>query len=323
MDTTRDQTQPRRTSPTASRRWAHPADVLALLLDIGPSTVRDLAEEVGLSVVTVNRILRELVEQNLVDQLVARDGRRGPRARVFAVLPERVPIAAIVHQPGMITVTRADLWEDGPRVVVDRADPRDAAGVAEQIEDALRQAAIDPDSLSYVVAGTLAGECAELERALGSRLGCPTSVRSITELAAIGEARRGAARGVDDFFLVTEDSGATVVGGIPQPGAHGRAGSLGRLKELLHDNAEPDLSGLVRMLAAVCLVTDPALVVLSGPGHAEAAEQITKSLAGQVPAVPEVVPGRLGGDAALLGAVELARDLARAGLLNRIGGADR
>ncbi|MCO8275449.1 ROK family protein [Actinoplanes sp. TRM 88003] len=292
--------------------------VLGTLVDNGPSTASEIAQLTTMSLPTANRLLQELLTGEVVTELQGRYGRRGPRARVYSLRLERLTVAAVVHQPGSLTVIRSGPRAFEPPVTV----PQDGRPGPARMAEVLREAEILPGEVTCLVTGTVwdgdqapADQASRLEADLSSRLGCPVVARSTVNLAAVAEARLGLARGVEEFLLVTGDGMALVVGGEPRPGAHGAAGSLLALGDSVLDRiGEP---GAVPAIVATCLVTDPELVVLGEGGEQACAsvDDLRTALAGVMATAPRVAESRLGRLAPALGAVEVARELAFAALL--------
>ncbi|MEU8821722.1 hypothetical protein [Actinoplanes sp. NPDC048796] len=287
---------------------------ISTLLDDGPSTAAELARAANVSVVTANRILQQLTADEVIVEVEARIGGPGPRARVFALRREALAVAAVVHQPGTLTVVRAGAHANEAPVTL----AQDGPPTPEHLAEALSEVGARPGELAYLVAGTVrdgdrtpAARASCLQTELSSRLGCPVAVRSSVDLAAVAEARLGLARGVEDFLLVADDGMALVVGGEPRPGAHGAAGSLLTHGERVLDGTHA--RDAVSAIVATCLVTDPELVVLSA--RRPPAGKLRAALAHAVPTPPKVVKSRWGRVAAALGAVEVARELALTALL--------
>jgi predicted NBD/HSP70 family sugar kinase len=76
-------------------------------------------------------------------------------------------------------------------------------------------------------------------------------------------------------------------------------------------------------VAAVCVVLDPGLVVLGGPVGQAGGAELAARVAAEIPrlclARPAVVPASVSGEPVLLGAMQAALALARAGLLGSLG----
>ena len=311
------------------QRGVYLRQLLAVLIDEGPLTARELSELCGLSVVTLNMILRQFGERGLVEVGDLRQSGRGPAARTYRVPREALQTVAVVHRPGSLIAAYVDPVKTGPVTARGaRHDRPDPGQLATATADAVRQANAVPDRLRHVVVGVrdrpepddIAWQH-RFEADLGARLGCTVRVRTNTELAALAEAEHGAARDVENFMLVTTDSDGEpalkhVIGGVPHRGAHGMAGSLGRLAEHL---SSPD-ERLISTLTAACLVADPALVVLGGSlasaGSQNLRNKVHRNLTRALPVAPEVLTSTLEGDAALQGAVRQARIGARKQLLD-------
>ena len=130
-------------------------------------------------------------------------------------------------------------------------------------------------------------------------------------LAALAVAQIGAGPGdCGDFVLVSADPSlrvTMVLDGKPRTGRHGAAGAVHRMF--------PHLAGLPqgheRTLSAitlVCMVADPALVVLSRPltGSDELLDEVRETVARRVPTPPRIVGSAVAGDPVLAGAARLA-----------------
>ncbi|GID32177.1 ROK family transcriptional regulator [Paractinoplanes brasiliensis] len=312
---------------TPHRRWSgivtrlrqlNVEAVLGTLIDNGPSTATEIAQLTTMSLATVNRMLQELVAGDVVSELPGRYGRRGQRARMYSLRLERLTVAAVVHQPGSLTVIRSGPRAFEPPVTV----PQDDRPGPDRMAEALGAAEVLPGDVTCLVAGTVwegdsapAAQAARLAADLSGRFGCPVVAQSTVNLAAVAEARLGRARGVEEFLMVTDDGMALVVGGEPRPGAHGAAGSLLTLgNSVLDRSREP---AAIPAIVATCLVTDPELVVLDeGRNQVRSpAGELRAALADVMATAPRVEESRLGRLAPALGAVEVARELAFAALL--------
>jgi glucokinase len=153
----------------------------------------------------------------------------GGTAMKGAVSPE---LGALEHAE-----SRPTGREDGPEAVLDRL-----ARFAEDLAGALGQ----PVGAVGVAVPGLVDEAAGVARAsvnlgwrdvplrerLRQRLGVPVAVAHDVRAAARAEAAIGAARGCEDWLLVTLGTGvgaAVVIGGRPFGGAHGTGGELGHV----------------------------------------------------------------------------------------------
>jgi predicted NBD/HSP70 family sugar kinase len=213
-----------------------------------------------------------------------------------------------------------------------------------------------------------------LRDALYADLNRPVSFENDVNLAAIAEARIGAARDVDDFVLIWISRGvglAVVLGGRLHRGAAGVAGEIGYLyvpggplpdhhrvgnprgvtpsfQQTINEKTvrglarehgfraasaseavgaavaggpagEPVLDELARRVAlgvvAVCVVLDPALVVLAGDVGSAGGEGLAARVQDQVarlaPVTPRVVVTRVPTDPVLQGALLTALEATR------------
>ena len=308
--------------------------VLATTLDRGSATARELADDAGLSVVTVHAILHELTGRGLVQISGKRRSERGPHSRAYSVPAHATRIAAVVQHAETLVATSADPTD--PRTVVATEisdDPPDIDRLAQLITEVaggtlIRHAVVGVPSRADAEA---AGSRRHTAMELAERFACSVSVRSTTELAAVAEAHFGVARGVGNFLQVTGGETASVshvVDGVPQQGAHGLAGSLWLLADRLTASlAEGGATNevdepLVSALAATCFVADPALVVLgqelAGSADESLLDRLRSTLAAVLPVPPEVVMSAVTGDPALRGAFHLAQSAAHRIVLDAV-----
>lgn len=285
-----------------SMRAAHRLAVLTFVLDHGPSTARDIAEKTGLSIATVNGISREALDRGLLEVARPRPAARGPWARTYTVPPAALRASAAVHDGRELVATAAS------GSVVTRAaagDRLDTGLVARVLTAAARQAGFRAASIQYAVVGVTPWSRShrDLAHELRERLGHGIEVRRSSALSALAEAGFG---GPD--YVVVEGSPTTtlthVLEGVPQRGAHGRAGALSPTADL------------ARAVADACALLDPGLVVLGR----DLPRLLEAELRELLPEGPEVVGSAVPDDAALRGALQLARAGARAAFL---AGADQ
>jgi hypothetical protein len=317
--------EPRRIDHNARTRWSeaqrqhhaeHVRNALVALLDLGPSTARDVAEATSVSRVTANTLLQELVQLDLAQLAGLRRRTTGPQARVFSVRPAALRFAVAVFRPGELVALSNRCVSAVSRIAAGRHPD---LGL---IAGALTEAAAPDEPRHVVVAvpdGVSSGWRGEAERELAERLGSAVSVRPHADLAALAESAVGAARGVSDFLLVTggdEASVKHVVDGSVRHGAHGSAGSL----RPLADRAGIEVSeALLPVVTTACLLTDPALVVLSEDLR-DLCRPLTDALAEILPTLPEVAVSTVDGDPVLRGALHSANLAVRSDLLRLTSG---
>jgi predicted NBD/HSP70 family sugar kinase len=249
--------------------------VLETLRADPPISRAEISRRVGISKPTVSLALRSLVDAGLVRQ--AEHGPAGPN--FGAVFFEPVPDAALVLgldlgarfargavcDLGGSTRVRQDVELAGPDA--DSAIAAIAAVSASLIDavDAprglIRRAVIgvpgvvDADGrLNLTHFSSFEG--AELGRDLSERLGLAVTLVNDINLAALGEAWQGVARGVDDFAFLSVGTGlgiGLVLGGELHAGTHGAAGELDYALLGLGGGFDPSAAGIsayAEMLAA-------------------------------------------------------------------------
>jgi predicted NBD/HSP70 family sugar kinase len=223
---------------------------LELLLERGPLTRAQLGELTGLSKVTASQLVERLEERRLVARVGELAGGRGPNAQLYAVVPSSAYVVGVEVGPRQVIAASADITGTVTgRVEVTTHGADDPVGV---VHAAVIEAAEHADApwtrVRRVVLGTpglvdpATGDIAfafdlphwhhGLLAALRADLDRPVTFENDVNLAAIAEARSGAARGVEDFVLVWIGRGvglAVVLGGRLHRGAAGAAGEIGYL----------------------------------------------------------------------------------------------
>jgi predicted NBD/HSP70 family sugar kinase len=144
---------------------------------------------------------------------------------------------------------------------------------------------------------------ADLPAALSEHLQCPVDIESGVNLAAIAEARDGAARNTDDFLLLW--LGRTVhlsivLGGRPRRTAGELVGMVGHGPG---DHRHLDVDGArtecgigelarrhARLVATACVLVDPPLVVLGGEVGRAGGEPLAQRLRSEVSAIVPMRP---------------------------------
>lgn len=223
---------------------------LELLMTEGPLTRTRLGELTGLSKVTASQLVERLEERGLVTRVGEVAGSRGPNAQLYAVDPTSAYVVGVEvsSESDRVTAACADITGTVVgRVEQSTRDTDDPVGV---VHHAVRTAAdsaqaqlasvrrvvlgtpglVDPASgdISYVY--NLPRWHTGLLAALREDLRIPVSFENDVNLAAVAEARLGAARGANDFVLIWADVGigvAVVLGGELHRGATGAAGEIG------------------------------------------------------------------------------------------------
>ena len=296
---------------------------LELLLERGPLTRAQLGELTGLSKVTASQLVERLEERQLVARVGELAGGRGPNAQLYAVVPSSAFVVGVHVGPTTVVASSADITgRVTARVEVSTDGADDPVGrVHTAVSEAAKQANAAWDRVRRVVLGTpgvvdpTTGDIAfafdlpqwhrGLRDALASDLDRPVSFENDVNLAAIAEARVGAAVGVGDFALFWLSRGvglATVLGGRLHRGAAGAAGEIGYL--YVPGGREPDFSRDPDSSRAV----PPAFQqTISEAAVRELAASAGFPRATAAEAVAAVVAGGAAGDAVL---DELARRIA-------------
>lgn len=312
---------------------------LDLLLEHGPLTAPQLRELTGLSRPTVSDLIERLKGGGLIEEAGERgEDRRGPNARLYALVAGRAHVAGVDLRRTAINVTVADLTGH----VVGSAVREISGDLADLVEATVAEAAagraldnvvigapglVKPKDGELVMANDVPGWRPGLVTAVRERLGVPVVLENEVNLAAVAELRTGAAQGSDDFVLLWLDDGigaAVVLGGRLRRGASGGAGEIGFLDVegtpfclLLQATTRPEERARRVAKGAFAFVTllDPGLVVLGGAtgqeGGDELADQVAARLRELSPAPTEVRATRVEGNAVLEGAVLTALDAAR------------
>jgi predicted NBD/HSP70 family sugar kinase len=222
---------------------------LELLLDRGPLTRAELGELTGLSKVTASQLVERLEERQLVSRVGERPGGRGPNAQLYAVVPGSAYVIGVEVGPDRVVAACADIT--GATTGRKEVSTHDTDDPVREVHSAVIEAAnsgaawdrvrrvvlgtpgvVDPASGDISFAFDLPRWHHGLRDALKADLDRPVSFENDVNLAAIAEARLGAARGVDDFVLVWISRGvglAVVLGGRLHRGATGVAGEIGYL----------------------------------------------------------------------------------------------
>ncbi|WP_101256063.1 ROK family transcriptional regulator [Streptomyces barkulensis] len=233
--------RPARTASPRTARAINDRIALELLVEHGPLTAGRLKELTGLSRPSVADLLRRLAEDGLVrDAGEAGETRRGPNARLYGLVADRVHVAAVDVRTGGVSFALADLAGgaagDAELPMEDAEDAEDAEdggggggdkGAADRggdpvertvtaLREALREAGvttlhtvtvgapgmIDPATGALGRSTTLPAWHARVPAVIRERLGVPVVLENEVNLAGIAEHRLGAARGRDTFVLL-------------------------------------------------------------------------------------------------------------------------
>ena len=253
-------------SPQPLRRMNRRQMLLALR-DHGPLSRPALSKHTGLSKITVNAVVAELIEEARVDETPhVHTGGPRPRARVVSFKADYAYVAAIdvgatraqIALPGLagriIEQQSADLRraKNGRELVtVVRSLFQDAVATARISSDLVRALCIattgivDPKTQRVLLAPQLPDwDSLDLPTELGDLGDFPIHVENEVRLAVSGEQWRGATAGIDDVAYVHLGVGVglgLVIGGRIVNGANGAAGEIGYL--LLTDQSTTAASG--------------------------------------------------------------------------------
>ncbi|MFC5661458.1 ROK family transcriptional regulator [Kitasatospora misakiensis] len=242
-----------RTATPSTARAINDRLALNLLLDQGPLTATELRELTGLSRPTVADLLDRLRRTGLVAVVGERgEQRRGPNARLYALVTSRAHLAAFDVRSGGVslvvadlagrTLAAAELAVDDPGE--DAAAHRAAADrIVRTLLDTARRAdvphlhtvavgapgLVDPATGRLQSTGDLPAWHAELLAVLRELPGTDVILENEVNLAGRAEYRTGAARGRDDFVLVWlghSVGAAVVLDGKLRRGAGGGTGEI-------------------------------------------------------------------------------------------------
>ncbi|MGW1839718.1 ROK family transcriptional regulator [Streptomyces sp. NPDC002067] len=241
----------RTASPSTARR-INDRLALRLLQDEGPLTAGRLKELTGLSRPTVADLVERLRAAGLIT-VVGETGarRRGPNARLYGIVADHAHLLALDLRGHGATVAVADLLghlrAERTVPVADGTPPPDAVRATLRAVDATLAAAgaatphtaavgapglIDPESGRIGGTDWIPGWHRAVVTALRARPGTSVLLENEVNLAAVAEARDGAARDRDTFVLLWLGHGtgaAVVLDGRLRRGASGGTGEIGFL----------------------------------------------------------------------------------------------
>ncbi|MFD7451959.1 ROK family transcriptional regulator [Kitasatospora sp. NPDC059827] len=293
-----------RTATPSTARAINDRLALNLLLEQGPLTATELRDLTGLSRPTVADLLDRLQRTGLVAVVGERgEQRRGPNARLYALVASRAHIAAFDVREGGVSLVVADLAGrtlGTAEIPVEADGPQDtAAAIVRTLRETARGAGVerlhtvavgapglvDPATGRLHSTGQLPRWHAELLAALRELPDTEVILENEVNLAGRAEYRVGAARDRDTFVLMWlgHSVGAAVIldgrlrrgfsGGtgeicfLPVPGATGLPSA---------DSCEGGFHGLVGSAALCALARAHGLPV--GPADdAAAAEAVVRA----------------------------------------------
>lgn len=223
---------------------------LELLLEQGPLTRAQLGERTGLSKVTASQLVERLEDRGLVARVGELAGGRGPNAQLYAVVPSSAYVVGVEVGPRRVVAASADITGAiTARVEVSTHDADDPVGLVHAaVLEAATNANAPWERVRRIVLGTpglvdpttgdigYAFDLPQWHRgllaALRADLKRPVTFENDVNLAAIAEARLGAARAAEDFTLLWIGRGVglgIVLGGQVHRGFAGAAGEIGYL----------------------------------------------------------------------------------------------
>jgi predicted NBD/HSP70 family sugar kinase len=235
--------------------------VLETLRASGPISRAEVARRTGISRPTVSLVLRTLLEDGLVRETELEPGRPHYGAVYYEADPEAAFVFGVDFGSRAVRAALCDLAGD----VRAREELRSSGSVEERIDalestcrSLLHRTKLPGDLLENAVvalpavvspadgsvsAADLPGLGArDLRDRLERALRAPVTLENDVNLAALGEQRRGVARGVDDFAFLLVGAGlgaAVVLGGTLHRGRHGAAGELDAIREGRTDDVDP------------------------------------------------------------------------------------
>ncbi|MFJ9949690.1 ROK family transcriptional regulator [Kitasatospora sp. NPDC091207] len=237
-----------RTATPSTARAINDRLALNLLLDQGPLTATELRDLTGLSRPTVADLLERLQRSGLVAMVGERgEQRRGPNARLYALVASRAHLAAIDVRSGGVNLVVADLTGHTLATAELAVEGRGDAGTAERIVRTLRETAaragverlhtvavgapglVAPATGRLYSTGALPGWHAELLTALETLPGTDVILENEVNLAGRAEYRIGAARGRQTFVLIWlghSVGAAVILDGRLRRGASGGTGEI-------------------------------------------------------------------------------------------------
>ncbi len=223
--------------------------VLEALRERRPASRADIALMTGLSKPTVGGALRSFESAGLVREYGRTTGRRGPAASLYDLVPDAVLVLGIDVGARYVRALLCDLdGEPVEDVTLPLARPH-ADDVLESVREIAQRAGAMVDRIELAVVGSpgvvdpatgrisaapnIEGWDGVLaEHVLADALGLPVSVENDVNLAALGEQRGGAGRGVESFAYLNVGSGlgaGIILHGRLHRGARGAAGEVGFL----------------------------------------------------------------------------------------------
>ncbi|MER6299049.1 ROK family transcriptional regulator [Kitasatospora sp. NPDC001539] len=293
-----------RTATPSTARAINDRLALNLLLEQGPLTATELRHLTGLSRPTVADLLDRLQRTGLVAVVGERgEQRRGPNARVYALVASRAHIAAFDVRSGGVTLVVADL---AGRTLATAEVPVEGGGApdtAEAVVATLRETArgvgvtrlhtvavgapglVDPATGRLRSTGKLPRWHAELLAALRDLPDTEVILENEVNLAGRAEYRVGAARDRDTFVLMWlghSVGAAVILDGRLRRGFSGGTGEIcflpvpGTVGLPSADSSEGGFHSLVGS-AAICALARTHGLPADAAGDAAAAEAVVRA----------------------------------------------
>ncbi|WP_224275854.1 ROK family transcriptional regulator, partial [Streptomyces sp. LS1784] len=293
-----------RTATPSTARAINDRLALNLLLEQGPLTATELRDLTGLSRPTVADLLERLQRTGLVAVVGERgEQRRGPNARLYALVASRAHLAAFDVRSGGVSLVVADLAGRSLAVaevpVEGDGGPDTAGAIVATLLEAARGAGVerlhtvavgapglvDPATGRLQSTGKLPGWHAELLAALRQLPGTEVILENEVNLAGRAEYRVGAARDRDTFVLLWlghSVGAAVILDGRLRRGFSGGTGEIcflpvpGTVGLPSADSCEGGFHGLVGS-AAICALARVHGLPADPAGHAAAAEAAVRA----------------------------------------------
>ncbi|MCG6498501.1 ROK family transcriptional regulator [Kitasatospora sp. A2-31] len=237
-----------RTATPSTARAINDRLALNLLLEQGPLTATELRDLTGLSRPTVADLLERLQRTGLVAVVGERgEQRRGPNARLYALVASRAHLAAVDVRSGGVSLVVADLagqaLATAELAVEGDGDDGTAGLIVRTLHETARRAGVerlhtiavgapglvDPATGRLHSTGALPGWHAELLAALRELPGTDVILENEVNLAGRAEYRIGAAQGRETFVLIWlghSVGAAVILDGRLRRGASGGTGEI-------------------------------------------------------------------------------------------------
>jgi glucokinase len=222
--------------------------VLDAIRSAGQATRAQLAAELGLSNASISRIVKRLLAQEIIEEAAGEGGMRGRAPTVLRFVGTRGGVIAVdlggtrchgaLADLSGLTVARDDRLIDGSAarslLACIKALEAAAAGLGMAVEAVVVgiPALMDPTTGLATAGPNVHWDGFDLVGALGRELQARFEVDNDVNLAALGQAWRGAGRSLQSFVTIslgTGIGGAVVVDGHLLRGRHSAAGEVGYL----------------------------------------------------------------------------------------------